>query len=153
MLIRTWLTGAVVAVALAASLAGTAAGASSHSAAATASFCGVSKKVGVEIANLATSARNASLTKQTTVFKKELGDIKKAAPTLKSHAPKKVKPALNAALGFVNLAYSTLASVHWSIAALFLNPAKAQALNASASTLDTRIAPLKNYYDKVCKFK
>jgi hypothetical protein len=151
-LIRIWLTAAALAVAASGSLAGTAAAASSRSAAST-SFCSVSKQVGVEIAHLGVSVRNASVSKQAAGLKQQLSDIRKAAPTLKSHAPRTVKPALNAALGFVNLAYSSLASVHWSIVALFLNPAKAARIEAAAQTLDSRIAPLKNYYDNVCKFK
>ena len=97
--------------------------------------------------------RSASASKRAAGLKQELTDIRTAAPSLKSHAPKKVKPALSAALSFVNLAYTTLASVHWSITALFQDPAKGGRLEAAVQTLDARTAPLKNYYDKVCKFK
>lgn len=153
MVIRIWLTTAVLAAAVTMSLAGTAGAASSRSASASATFCSVSKKVGLEIANLGASVRSASASKRAAGLKQELTDIRTAAPSLKSHAPKKVKPALSAALSFVNLAYTTLASVHWSITALFQDPAKGGRLEAAAQTLDARTAPLKNYYDKVCKFK
>jgi len=153
MVIRIWFTTAVLAIALTASLAATAGAARARSSSAAASFCSVSKHVGVEIAHLGASVRSASASRQAAGLKQELVDIRKAAPSLKSHAPKKIKPALNAALSFVNLAYSALSGVHWSIAALIQNPAKAAKLEAAAQTLDSRIAPLKNYYDKVCKFK
>ena len=149
---RIWLTTAVIAVAVTASLAGTA-HAASRSTSASASFCSVSKQVGVEIAHLGASLTSATASRRATGLKKELTDIRKAAPSLESHAPKRIKPALNAALSFVNVAYAALSSVHWNIVALLTNPAKAAKLEAAAQGLDGRMAPLKTYYDKVCKFK
>jgi hypothetical protein len=153
MLSRIWFTSAVLAVAVSVALAGTAGAASSRSGAAAASFCSVSKKVGMEIAHLGASIRSASASGQAAGMKQELIDIRRAGPTLKSHAPKKVKPALVATLGFVNLVYSTLSTVHWSIPALLQSPAKAAKIETAAQTADARMAPLKTYYDKVCKFK
>lgn len=145
-------TTVIAAVALVASLAGTAR-AASRSTSASASFCSVSKHVGVEIAGLGASLRSATASRRATGLKKELTDIRNAGPSLKAHAPQRIKPAVNAALNFVNVAYTALSAVHWNIVALLTNPAKAVKLEAAAQGLDVRIAPLKTYYDKVCKFK
>lgn len=153
MLSRICFTSAVLAVAVSVALAGTAGATSSRSGAATASFCSVSKKVGVEIAHLGPSLTGASASRQAAAVRQELIDIQKAGPTLKSHAPKNVKPALIAALGFADLVYSTLSTVHWSMLALLQSPAKAAHIEAAAKALQGRIAPLKSYYDNVCKFK
>jgi hypothetical protein len=153
MVIRIWSTAAALAVAASMTLAATAGAAPARSAAAADSFCSVSKHVGVEIAHLGASVRSASASRQAAGMKQELVDIRRAAPSLESHAPKRVKPALTAALGFVNLVYSSLSSVHWNIVALLQNPAKAGRIEVAAQGLDARIAPLKSYYDNVCKFK
>jgi hypothetical protein len=153
MVIRICLSTAVLTVALAASLAATAAGASSRSATTSGSFCSNSKKVGVEIANLGKSVENASASRRATALKKELNDIRNASKSLKSSVPKRIKPSLTAALNFVNLVYRTLSGVNWSVTALVQNPQKAKAVEAASETINGKLARLKTYYRKTCKFQ
>jgi len=146
---------ALVALALAGYL--TVAAASSgaiRSDAAAASFCGASKGVAAHIAGLAANLKSTStLAQRQATLKTELTTIKRAGPSLRSTAPKTLKPKVTIVLGFVSLAYSKLSAAGWSFATLSTEPTALAALEAASARADPAMTALITYYRKVCKFR
>ena len=139
--------------------AGLAAGAGSAAAASSsptsaASFCSASKGVAKQIAGLASSLKSTSTAAQrAATLKTQLTDIKRAGPSLKSTAPRTLKPKVTIVLGFVNLAYSKLAAAGWSFATLAQEPQTLAALETASARADPAMTALDTYYRKVCKFR
>jgi hypothetical protein len=122
--------------------------------AAAASFCSASKGVAAHIAGLASSLKSTStLAQRQATLKTELTTIKRAGPSLKSTAPKTLKPKVTIVLGFVSLAYSKLSAVGWSFATLASQPTTLAALEAASARADPAMNTLDTYYRRVCKFK